>query len=165
MNVALVDSGKIKLQKSEADLVQLLQLVLADQSDKFNDREQTVTFKCPKSAVLANVDANRLRMVLDNLIDNACKYTPTGKNVTITLSKIKHKASISIHDEGVGMKNKDMDKLFKKFSRLDNPLSASAGGSGLGLYLVKNIVQLHDGTIDVESTPGKGSTFTIVLPL
>lgn len=165
LNVALVDSGKIKLQKSEVDLVQLLKVVLADQTDKFNAREQTVTFKCPKSAVLANVDANRFRMVLDNLIDNACKYTPTGKNVTVTLSKIKHQASISIHDQGVGMKNKDMDKLFKKFSRLDNPLSASAGGSGLGLYLVKNIVHLHDGTIDVESTPGKGSTFTIVLPL
>src|SRR5690606_4430979 len=95
---------------------------------------------------------------------NASKYTPEGKNIVITLARTPRKVTIAVKDEGVGIAKSDIPRLFHKFSRIDNVLSTLVGGTGLGLYWVKKIVTLHNGTIDIESSPNKGSTFLITLP-
>ena len=114
--------------------------------------------------VPVDVDPARIRMVLENLVDNAGKYSPQGKDVTVRLSDSADTVLVDVVDQGVGIAEADIDKLFQKFSRVNNPLSTLVGGSGIGLYWAKKIVDMHAGTIAVVSDPGKGSTFTITLP-
>ncbi len=171
LKVAQVDAGKVKLVKQRIDIVKLMREVLDDQRAKFQSRDQVVTFdrsRISGRTVRAYVaaDANRMRMVLENIVDNASKYTPIGKAVTVrVLDKPADSAvKIEVEDTGVGIAKADLDKLFHKFTRVDNPLTAEVDGTGLGLYWAKKIVDLHDGAISVRSRPGQGTTFTISLP-
>lgn len=166
LKVAHIDAGQVTLFKEKTDIAQLLRDVLREQHSKFKSRSQRVVYDRPDSKVMAMIDRSRLRMVLENLVDNASKYTPEGKKITVKISeqpKTK-KVVISVKDEGVGIAEEDFNRLFQKFSRLDNVLSQAVGGSGLGLYWVKKVVDLHEGTIKVKSTVDKGTTFTIQLP-
>ena len=164
LKVAHVDAGQVTLIKSSTNLVQLIKSVLDEQADKFKQRNQKVAFRHINRQITIKLDAERMRMVLENLIDNASKYTPQGKTISITLEKDIDNIIISIIDQGVGIAKKDTSKLFQKFSRIDNPLSTLVGGTGLGLYWVKKIILLHNGTIDVESKLHRGSTFTFTIP-
>jgi PAS domain S-box-containing protein len=164
LQVAQVDAGKVVLDREPTDLVELIRSVILEQSSRFMVRDQIVTFKPKMKELVVSADEARLRMVLDNLIDNASKYTPHNKSIEIKLTKRKDMVCIAIADEGVGIPEADVAKIFRKFSRLDNPLSAHVGGSGLGLYWAQKIVNLHEGSIKVESVVNKGSTFTICLP-
>ncbi len=165
LQVAQVDAGKVALQKEPIDLVMLTSSVIHEQMSRFAAREQTVTFKPQLANFTVMADPSRLRMVLENLVDNASKYTPEGRSISVRLQHTTHKALIVIQDKGVGIATADIDRIFRKFSRIDNPLSVHVGGSGLGLYWVKKIVDLHGGTVSVRSRPGHGSTFTVSLPI
>jgi two-component system phosphate regulon sensor histidine kinase PhoR len=105
-----------------------------------------------------------MRMVFENLIDNAHKYTYEEKAINISCSIKRSSVEIKIMDEGVGIGPEYLPKLFHKFSRIDNPLSTQAGGTGLGLYWAQKIVSLHDGKLQVESKVGIGTTFIVSLP-
>ncbi|HEX8226617.1 MAG TPA: PAS domain S-box protein [Candidatus Saccharimonadales bacterium] len=164
LKVAQVDAGKVHLRKRQTVLGQMVRDIAADQEAKFAERKQQVLIKTPSEDVSVLADPERLRMVFENLIDNASKYTPPGKRIALTVAVKQGAAQVTIEDEGVGIDPADMDKLFRKFSRLDNPLSIAVGGTGLGLYWAKKIIDLHDGTIQVDSVPGKGSLFTVLLP-
>jgi signal transduction histidine kinase len=103
-------------------------------------------------------------MVIENILDNAGKYSQDGKQVIISIKQSDIYTSISIQDKGVGISKVDMKKLFEKFSRIDNSLSASVKGTGLGLYWAKKILDLHGGNIKVTSKINRGSIFTINTP-
>ncbi len=163
--VARVDAGKMSLNRIKLNLVELINEVINEQISKFESRRQEIHFKNKETKLEVSADPARIRMVLENLIDNAGKYTPEAKKISIEATKDKEFVAISVIDEGVGIKPSDFNKLFQKFSRLENPLSISSGGTGLGLYLAKKIVELHGGFISVQSSPEKGSTFTVKLPL
>ena len=165
LNVARVDSGNIKLNIATTDIVQLLDDVISDQLGAARRREQTISLKSSVTEVAVNIDPDRMRMVFENLIDNAIKYTPSGKKIKVIVQRSTDNATVSIADQGVGIAPADIDKLFKKFSRIPNPLSVEAGGTGLGLYWAERIVKLHKGKVSIESTLGKGTTFNIRLPL
>ena len=109
------------------------------------------------------VDQDRMREVITNLFDNAVKYTEQGK-ITIGLTGDQHVAQIYIKDTGVGIPSEDIPHLFQKFYRVDNSATRTIGGTGLGLYICRKIVELYQGRIWVESDTGKGSTFFINLP-
>jgi signal transduction histidine kinase len=109
------------------------------------------------------VDPNRIREVIQNLIDNAIKYTADG-SVTIALTGDNSVAQIQVQDTGAGIPEEDIPHLFQKFYRVDNSMTRSVGGTGLGLFISKKIVELYNGRIWVESQVGKGSTFFINLP-
>lgn len=164
LRVAQVDAGKVILHQDLADINLLIENVTNEQMDKFLSRHQRVVMKLPREHVIATIDAARFRMVLENLIDNASKYTPEKGSVTIAVKPDEQDITISITDTGVGIDKVSITKLFKKFSRIPNYLSDTVGGSGLGLYWAYKIVLLHKGTIDVTSQPGKGTTFTICIP-
>jgi signal transduction histidine kinase len=104
-------------------------------------------------------------MVIENLLTNASKYTHTGGKIVIKTDRRDDMIILSVTDNGVGIKLEDRDKLFKKFSRIDNELSIKAGGSGVGLYLDKLLVELHGGHIKVASQPQEGTTFAVYLPV
>lgn len=164
LRVAQVDAGKVKLRCSKVDLVQLVEDVLKEQNATFKMRQQKAIFTGTLDRADAFIDSYNIRMVLENIIDNASKYSPPGKTVTVTLENNEERCIINIHDEGVGIRKDDQSKLFQKFTRIDNPLSALVDGTGLGLYWAKKIVDLHEGNIAVDSRLGKGTTFTVCLP-
>jgi len=109
-------------------------------------------------------DADQLKQVLVALIDNALKYTPYEGFVTLSLTTDKRHAVIKVSDTGIGILPDDLPHIFERFYRADRARSRDRGGSGLGLTIVQNIVQEHGGNIEVESTPGRGSTFILNLP-
>lgn len=165
LHVAQADAGKITLSKRPTDIVAMIKDIIKEQADTLKKRSQTVllTNNAPPTAVMA--DEDRLRMVFENIIDNASKYSPEESELQVIIGKTRTHLSITVKDKGVGIAAKDLPKLFKKFSRIDNPLSASVGGSGLGLYWAQQIIDLHQGSITVNSKVNKGATFTINLPL
>jgi len=108
-------------------------------------------------------DQGRLEQVLVNLIDNAIKYTPEGGSIRISAEQTAQSVRLSVEDSGIGIPLKDQSRIFERFYRVDAARSREQGGTGLGLSIAKHIMQLHGGEITVNSTPGKGSTFTCIL--
>lgn len=164
LRVARLDAGKIKLVKNVVNIIPLVQEVVTQHLTILEERRQTASISYNESGISATIDRPRMKMVLENLLDNASKYSPEGKKIAITITKRADAVAIAIKDEGVGIDEDEMPKLFRKFSRLNNPLSVAVGGTGLGLYWAKRIVTLHGGMIDVRSKPGSGSVFTVILP-
>lgn len=117
--------------------------------------------------IIVYADVEHLRRVLFILLDNGIKYTPAGGNVSLTayVDQEVKKVIITVTDNGIGIPSQHIDHIFKRFYRWDQPGSPQTGGSGLGLYLAKAIVELHHGTIKADSTPQHGSVFTVTLPL
>lgn len=167
LSTAQADSGRFKLHKQPVDIITLVNDVLEEQASKFEERGQRIEFKFDKQPCLVSIDQDRMRMVLDNLVDNASKYTKSGNNkhITVYLQRNDREVTISIRDQGVGISKKDINTIFDKFIRVQNALSQSVGGNGLGLYLARKIVELHGGNLSVSSILSKGSTFTIALPV
>lgn len=166
LRVAKVDMGKTQISKQPYDIVKLVQTVLDEQADRFTERKQEVVTKLPDSKLLIYIDPPQLHMAIGNVVDNAIKYTPDGKRITITLhQKNEDEIELIIKDQGVGIAKADLPMLFQKFSRIPNPLSITVGGTGLGLYWAQRIVELHGGSITVKSQLGKGTSFTITLPV
>jgi two-component system phosphate regulon sensor histidine kinase PhoR len=163
LDVALVDAGRMELDLEYIDLAALLREAISDHVDATSSRHQTIELRVPDQCRLL-VDVPKMRMVIDNLVSNASKYSGPGTSIGVELAFDKNIATLSISDSGVGIREADQDRLFSKFTRLDNELSATVGGTGLGLFLVKHIVELHRGTISVKSTEGVGSTFSVSLP-
>jgi signal transduction histidine kinase len=112
-----------------------------------------------------NCDPDRLREAIDNLVSNAIKYSPVGGRIELAMSVAADGACISVKDEGAGLTTDDMARVFGRFQRLSAKPTAGEGSTGLGLSIVKRIVELHDGKVSAESEgPGRGATFTIRLP-
>ncbi len=164
LKVAQVDSGKLSLVKEDVDLGQLVREIVQDQSEMFKKRDQTIELDVPKQAINAKIDRNIMRMVIENIVDNASKYTEEGKRISITVREDDDTAYVAVTDEGVGIPRQMLGKIFEKFSRVDNPLSTKVGGTGLGLYWAKKSTELHGGTVIYEPARPRGSIFTISLP-
>lgn len=162
--VAKVDAGKLCLSKVPSDLRSMTADVVADYATETVKHGHGFTVKADGDIPDVSCDARYMHMVLDNLVSNACKYSPDGAPVTITLKSDGHMASIAVRDRGIGISKEDRAKLYQKFSRIDNAMAA-AEGTGLGLYWAKKIIELHGGELRLSSRPGQGSTFTVRLPL
>jgi PAS domain S-box-containing protein len=165
LNVARVDAGNIHLNIATTDIIEILEDVINEQLPKIVKRHQTISLDSSANEVAVNIDVERIRMVFENLIDNAIKYTPEGKKIAVNIRRSIRTAEVNIVDEGVGIAPNDIEKLFRKFSRVPNPLSIESGGSGLGLYWAERIINLHKGRIKISSKLGMGSTFSVRLPL
>ncbi|MDB5182831.1 MAG: hypothetical protein JWO47_615 [Candidatus Saccharibacteria bacterium] len=164
LQVAQLDAGKVSLNKAPTLLCDVIENIIDEQVEMFKVRQQQVVLKIPDHTLVGSVDPIRFRMVLENLIDNASKYTMSKGKIIISLTRAGKFYKISIQDNGVGIKKSDIKKLFEKFSRLSNPLTKNVSGSGLGLYWAGKIIQLHGGHIDLDSVPKKGTTFSVFLP-
>jgi two-component system, OmpR family, sensor kinase len=110
-------------------------------------------------------DADQLKQVIVALLDNAFKYTPYEGSVMLSLTTSENFAVVKVSDTGIGILPEDLPHIFERFYRADRTRSRDRGGSGLGLTIVQSIVREHEGSIEVESTPGRGSTFTLKLPV
>lgn len=164
LKVAQVDAGKVMLRKSSAAVDGLVEDVLKDLRSVFKDRKQTVEFTHPKKKIILDIDIASIRMVLENIIDNASKYSEQHTTIQVDAEDDGEFAVIHIIDEGVGIDPDATIRLFEKFSRLDNSLSTKVGGTGLGLYWAKKIIDLHEGDISFAPNDKRGTIFTIKLP-
>lgn len=167
LRVAQVDLQKTQLRMTDVDICELMHYITEDQAGRFLERDQRLKVDLPEECLYVLADHDRLRMALDNIVDNASKYTGHGKSIAVAVRKDdkKGQAIITVTDEGVGIAKTDIPKLFQKFSRIHNEYSVEAGGSGLGLYWTNKIIDLHGGSITVNSQLGIGTTFTIALPV
>ena len=127
-------------------------------------RQISIELSCEENLV-ANINAPLLEQALVNLIDNAIKYSKEGSSIKVQAVKAPDQMTISVTDEGKGIPQKYLSRLFERFYRVDNGRSRDSGGTGLGLAIVKHIAQAHGGRVEVISTPGEGSTFFIHLPI
>ena len=112
-----------------------------------------------------HLDANAIDRAFANLLDNAVKYSNGDRRVRVTLRRDHEEVSIAISDNGVGIPKEEHERIFERFHRVSTGLVHDVKGSGLGLPLVRHIVEAHGGSVTLESEPGKGSTFTLHLPL
>ena len=110
-------------------------------------------------------DRDAMEQVMHNLLDNACKYSGESSSIEVQLLAKGNKVVISVRDYGIGIRKEDHEKIFSRFYRAGEELTQTVKGSGIGLTIVKQIVDAHQGNITVESSPGKGSLFSIILPL
>jgi two-component system OmpR family sensor kinase len=159
--LAQADAGQpIRRDKIELDA---LMLEVVRQMRPTNDRVE-LNISVEDQAVILG-DADRIKQLLINLVDNAIKYTTQGGKVTLGLHRTEHEAVMTVTDTGVGIPAEDLPHIFDRFYRVDKARSRSAGGTGLGLSIVQWIVQAHGGKIQVQSQAGQGTTFTVWLPL
>lgn len=165
LHISRIESGSLELERRPVNINKLVKDVLIEQKKILKDKQQKVKKEIEKTLPLINADPVYLGIVIENLITNASKYTLQKGSISITVYSDAHKLTLEVSDTGVGIDKHDIDKLFKKFSRIHNELSISSGGSGIGLYLSKLIVELHGGSIEIISRKGVGSTFRIKLPL
>lgn len=161
--VATTEARSLVLRKEYVDLRQLVEEVVEQQQEIIQSRNQQLQIYLPSEPVECEVDPSYFKMVIDNLLSNASKYTPESGKIVIKVRELKNRIAFSVKDTGVGIEKTDIDKLFRKFTRINNSLSSKAGGTGIGLYLLKQIVELHGGTVTVKSDHGKGTTFTVTL--
>lgn len=162
--VARLDAGRISLRKERINAKALIRDVVKDQQTLARERGQQLATHLPKRALYLQADPRYLRMALENLLSNAIKYTPEGGKVVVSLHQKAGNVVIAVSDNGIGIGASHTSTIFEKFTRIENDLSGDVSGSGVGLYLTKQIITLHSGTIGVQSELGKGSVFTVSLP-
>lgn len=164
LRTAQIDAGKVTLDKSFTSLRTVIDEVVDGMREVFLARRQDVDVYEVEPVIPIYIDEAKIRMMLENLIDNASKYTDVGGRITIQLTETKAYVDISIQDTGVGISETDIKHVFDKFNRIPNKLSDDVGGTGLGLYWAKKIVALHKGTIKARSQVDVGTEFLVRLP-
>lgn len=165
LNIANIESGKMKLNKVPVDLAKYIEAVVGEYIPAIRALDQSISLIKPDKPLAVEIDQNRFRMVIDNLISNASKYTDSGGLISVTVRRYKGKAAVVVQDTGIGIAKKDMIELFQKFYRIEKSNRISVEGNGLGLYVARHIVKLHGGDITVHSKLGKGSTFIVTVDI
>jgi len=165
LELSQIESKAAPLALQPVDVPRLLQGVVARLQRQVQEHNVTLELSLSSDLPPVKGDPDRLRQVFLNLLDNALKFNKPGGRVTVTATQRPAGLAISIEDTGVGIPHQDLPRIFERFYRVDKARSSELGGTGLGLAIVKHLVELHAGTIDVRSQPGRGSRFTVTLPL
>jgi PAS domain S-box-containing protein len=165
LHVAHLEGGKVVVQKRSFDLMTFLEGKSKEWETIAAQKKLTCTLSAPKMSLKITSDPVLLELVLQNLVTNAVKYSPEGTAVRVFLEKQRSHIRISVTDSGMGIPSEEQSHIFQKFFRAKNVRTTDTDGTGLGLYLAKSIVQNLGGRISFTSRPGKGTTFTVTLPL
>jgi signal transduction histidine kinase len=166
LDVSRIESGRIQLKSDQFNLRDLFTDIQNEFLAKQSELQLSLVVEVPSDISAITADREKIHQVLENLIGNAFKFTPTNGKVTLSAKEVPSYVEISITDTGPGISPEDLPKLFQKFGRLENSLIATNGPStGLGLFICKQYVELHKGKIWVTSKLGLGTTFTFTLPL
>ena len=155
----------IKLNREEADLNIIVRIVMNWNARQALNKGIDMHFKPASRPAKVCVDVSAMQRILDNLISNAVKYNPLGRQVWVEVVAMKQEVVVSVRDEGPGLSDEDKQKVFGKMSRLSAKPTGGEHSTGLGLYIVKKLTEEHDGVVGVESVYGKGATFWVKIPL
>jgi signal transduction histidine kinase len=163
LDASHIDTGRVPLDLTTVKLRELIDDILHELEAQLEDRQVLVDVDADLPPVTA--DEAKLRQVIVNLLTNAIKYSPNGAPVSIEATPASDMVRVAVNDHGIGIKESDMARLFKKFQRIPDPSTRKVPGTGLGLYIVKGLVELQGGRIDVTSEYGNGSCFAFTLPV
>ena len=163
LDVLCLEDGRSELRPAVVDLTALARAAV----DKANQRsdQHAVSLEAPAEPLIGRWDRAALAQVLDSLLSNAIRYSPTGGEIRVRLERHGHEAAVSVTDQGIGIAPADLPRVFERFYRVDDPGLWPAQGLGLGLYCAKLLIEWHGGRIWAESAPGRGSNFFFTLPL
>jgi len=166
LNVTRIEEEKYLYQLILTDIGELVELVLNPYREEIEKRKIKIEFKKPaKKLPKTMIDVEKIKIAIDNIINNAITYTPTGGKVTISLSGNKEEIEFSVKDTGIGIPENQQERIFTKFFRGANATKMETEGTGLGLFIVKNIIEAHGGKTWFESKEGVGTTFYFNLPV
>ena len=166
LDVSRITSGKITLRREPTDLSAVVTQAVETSRPLIDERRHTLTETLPPEPVPVKGDATRLAQVIDNLLNNAAKYTPEGGRIDLALAREGATAAVRVRDTGAGIPPEMLPHVFGLFTQVDRTLDRSQGGLGIGLTLVKRLTEMHGGTVHAFSAgPGQGSEFVVRLPM
>ena len=166
LDITRISAGKIQLDPTPVDLREVLAGAVESTRPLISQRGHTLRQHVLQTPIVVNGDAGRLEQVFVNLLTNAAKYTPEGGRIELRASVDREEALIHVIDDGIGIAKEMQPRIFELFTQVDESVERSHGGLGIGLSLVKNLLELHGGSVQVRSEgAGKGSEFTVRLPL
>lgn len=160
-----IEEGKFGYTFSNMDIVDVIKKQLENLALPIKQRNLKIITVIPEGKFVSYVDAYRMSTAIYNVFENAVEYTPSGGTITITLTDLHTSYELTVEDTGIGIRESEMQFLFTKFFRGENAKHMRPNGSGLGLYLVKHVVESHGGKVWIQSFEGKGTKITIPLPL
>lgn len=164
LETARLDGDQLGVRRIRVEVGDVVGQVVDDWRPLTRPGQQLI-FAQPAESVFVDADPARLRTIVTNLVGNAIKYSPDGGDVTCTVGRNADQAFISVADRGLGIAAESLDMLFTRFGRVVTPATSRIPGTGLGLYIARELARIHDGDITVQSQPGQSSTFTVALPL
>ena len=169
LNLSRMDQNRLELDKEFVNMNELVKHIvnrfdMVLSSDQYREKNYRILTDITQRDLWVEIDQDKITQVLDNIINNAIKYSPDGGRIIVRLMETHTDLIVSVSDEGLGIPRKDIPHLFDRFYRVDKARSRAMGGSGLGLAIAKEVVQLHGGKIWVNSIENKGSTFFVSLP-
>jgi signal transduction histidine kinase len=165
LNFAKIEEGRRKFAFERMDIKSLLENLISSVQERVRHESFTVQLKAEDSLSPIMADRDAITQAIHNLIDNAIKYSGKVKKVVVKSYREDQNLVIAVQDFGIGIKKEERDKIFDRFYRGGDKLTGTVKGSGLGLTLVKLIIDAHHGSVQVESELGQGSTFSVKLPL
>ena len=164
LNVSRIEEGRFLYKQAPGQLEEVVKTVVESSKELFKMRKVSMSVDIPEGISPVNMDKEKMELAVQNLVENAAKYTPEGGSIHITLEKHEAEVVFKIKDTGVGIPEAEHERIFTKFFRGDNVIKMETEGSGLGLYTTRNIIDAHRGKIWFESKEGKGTTFFFSLP-
>ncbi|HIF72004.1 MAG TPA: HAMP domain-containing protein [Dehalococcoidia bacterium] len=162
--LAVADAGALALNKSHCSPISVIEDSVAHFSQRARERDIELAITIDESDVVIDFDETRIRQIVSNLVENALTHTPNNGRITVAIHGNAEGLRTSITDSGVGISSDDLPRIFDQFYRADQSRTRTTGGAGLGLTIVKRLVEAHGGDISVTSDPGQGTTFTVFLP-
>jgi len=165
LDISRVETGRVRFEPVPTQLGDIAKNVIDALAPNAESKHHTLTFSVDAGLPEIMADPDRLNQVFTNLIGNAINYTPEGGKINVDIYRVEGALRVDIKDSGIGIHAKDLAKVFERFYRADHPLVQESRGTGLGLPIVKMFVEMHGGRVWAQSQIGKGSTFTVLLPL
>jgi signal transduction histidine kinase len=165
LNVSRIEEGRFGYVFEKNDFQEIINTVIENIEGEVAKKHINLIIKKPEKIPLVKIDKNKMVMVMQNLLDNGVKYSPEGSKLELKMETTENFLKVSVKDSGIGIPAGDKDKLFTKFFRAANVAKAEIEGTGLGLFIVKNIIDRHGGVISVKSEEGKGTEVSFLLPL
>jgi two-component system phosphate regulon sensor histidine kinase PhoR len=165
LSLARLESPGAELDLAEVDLGELFHSIMRDWEKRFAARQLKSHLNFPGNLPHLHADEDRLQEVIYNLLDNAVKYSKPGGTVSLRAEIAGAQVRISVGDQGSGIREADLPRIFERFYRADKARGGELSGTGLGLSIVKHIVQLHGGTVEAESEAGRGTTISVLIPV
>jgi PAS domain S-box-containing protein len=167
LDISKMEAGKLDIQMEPIPVSEICEAALQLTKGMAHKKNQTLAYSTESASIMVLGDARRLKQILVNLLSNAIKYSHVDSKVGLEVSSDRKSGTVmlTVWDNGIGISAEDLKKLFKPFVQLDSSLTRQQAGTGLGLALVQRLIQLHGGSIEVESNPGRGSRFTVTLSM